>query len=74
MANSKEKRITIRTRDFKKRPLPPPKNLLQMVQKATGSGLLKKKIIEGEMNEVYDVTTSDKQNVIVRISGGNIQF
>lgn len=47
----------------------PEKLVSDMVQKATGSELdNKRKIIEGEMNEVYDVSTSDKQNVIVRIS------
>lgn len=47
----------------------PEKLIAEMVAKATGSEFVeKRKIIEGEMNEVYDVTTSDKQNVIVRIS------
>lgn len=41
----------------------------EMIQKATGAELVeRRKIIEGEVNEVYDVTTSEKQNVIVRIS------
>ncbi|HET7099288.1 MAG TPA: aminoglycoside phosphotransferase family protein [Patescibacteria group bacterium] len=40
-----------------------------IVQKATGSELVaKNKIIEGEMNEVYDVDVKDGKNVIVRIS------
>lgn len=40
-----------------------------IVQKATGSELISKnKIIEGEVNEVYDVKTKEGKNVIVRIS------
>ncbi len=39
------------------------------VVKATGSILIKKtRIVEGEINEVYDVLTKDGINVIVRIS------
>lgn len=47
-----------------------PGNLIgTIVKKATGSGLVKKeRIIAGEVNEVYDVTTENDQNVIVRIS------
>ncbi|MCX6704537.1 MAG: phosphotransferase [Candidatus Woesebacteria bacterium] len=41
----------------------------KIVEKATGSRPIKRsRIIEGEVNEVYDVTTEDKQDVIVRIS------
>ena len=41
----------------------------EVVKKATNSTLAaKKRIIEGEINEVYEVTTKDKQVVIVRIS------
>jgi aminoglycoside phosphotransferase (APT) family kinase protein len=41
----------------------------KVVKKATGSSLkMKNRIIEGEVNEVYEVVTEDKQSVIVRIS------
>lgn len=41
----------------------------KVVNKATGSSLVeKRRIIEGEVNEVYEVTTKNNQNVIVRIS------
>lgn len=40
-----------------------------VVEKATSSVLIeKKRIIEGEINEVYDVTTKNLHNIIVRIS------
>ncbi len=47
-----------------------PGNLIEMiVKKATGSELVKReRIIAGEVNEVYDVTTESNQKVIVRIS------
>jgi aminoglycoside phosphotransferase (APT) family kinase protein len=43
----------------------------QAVQKATGSALLSKyRIVKGEANEVYAVTTAPGKEVIVRISHG----
>lgn len=73
MANSKEKKDNDPYQRFLEKKhqgfTTPDKLISDMVQKATGFQLFeKRKIIEGEMNEVYDVTTSGKQNVIVRIS------
>lgn len=47
-----------------------PGELVEMIaEKATGSRPIKRsRIIEGEVNEVYDVITEDKQDVVVRIS------
>ena len=47
-----------------------PEELVEaVVKKATGSNATQKdRIIAGEVNEVYGVTTEDKQDVIVRIS------
>lgn len=41
----------------------------EVVTEGTGLDLIsKKKIVAGEANEVYDVTTSDEQHVILRVS------
>lgn len=47
-----------------------PENVIAgVVEKATGSQLSEmRKIVEGEVNEVYDATVPGKSNVIVRIS------
>lgn len=73
MANSKEKKDNDPYQRFLEKRheffTSPEELVSEMIQKATGAELVeRRKIIEGEMNEVYDVTTSDKQNVIVRIS------
>ena len=47
----------------------PEKLIEAMVKKATGSELVqRKRIIAGEVNEVYGVTTKDERDVVVRIS------
>lgn len=47
-----------------------PTNIInKVVEKATGSTVAtKKRLILGEINEVYDITTKDGQNVIARVS------
>lgn len=47
----------------------PNETIVSVVEKATGSEFVEKsKIVAGEMNEVYDVTLQNHENVIVRIS------
>lgn len=67
-----QKYLEEKHRDFKT----PRKVIDTMVEKATGSKPNKRRrIIEGEVNEVYDITTKNKQNIVVRISrSGTAKF